>query len=127
MEIINESRIEEFTKDGKNFMYLDFSNIKTHDKLIKMMELAKSKIAKYDEQSLYTITNIENLRLDLKAKEHSIEYLNTNKRYVKSGALIGMDGIKKVMIKTVIKLSGRENIFFAYSKDQAVEDFLQQE
>ena len=124
---LSGERIEEFAQDGRSFMYLDFSYIKTSEDLCKMMELAKEKIAAYSEQSLYTITNIGHMRLDLKAKELSGEYLRHNAPYVKSAALIGLDGIKKVMINRVIKLSGRKNISFAYSKEQAIQLLIQQD
>ena len=126
-DILNSNRIEEFSQDGRNFMSLDFSYIKTIEDLQKMMELAKSKIAAYSEQSLYTISNIGHIRFDLKAKELALEYLNHNTPYVKSAALIGLDGIKKIMINRVIKLSGRKNISFAYSKEQAIQLLIQQD
>jgi len=124
---LSGDRIEEFTQDGRSFMYLDFSYIKTNEDLNKIMEMAKTKIAAYSGQSLYTISNIGHMRLDLKTKELAMEYLRHNTPYVKSAALIGLDGIKKVMINRVIKLSGRKNISFAYSKEQAIQLLIQQD
>ena len=124
---MENDRLEEFTQENRRFMYIDFSNLKTNEELNKIMELAKAKIAAYSGQSLYTITNIEHVRFDLKSVELTAEYLKHNKPYVKSAALIGLDGIKKVMIKKVINLSRRKNISFAYSKEQAIQLLIQQD
>ena len=124
---MNSDRIEEFAQDGRNFMYLDFSYIKKNEDLEKMMDMAKAKIIKYSGQSLYIITNIEKIRLDLQSKELATQYIKHNDPYVKSAMLIGLDGIKKIMVNRVIKISGRKNISFAYSKEHAIRLLLQQD
>ena len=115
-------RIEEFTRDGKNFMYIDLSDLKTNDDFIKVTTgIIEPAIEKYPEQSLYTITNIENIRFDLDSKRIVAKYMAHNKPYVKCGAVIGLDGIKKILVSGVLGLSGRKNIIFAFSKEQAID------
>ena len=120
-------RIEEFSLNGKNFIYIDFSEIKTNEEFLKLSQTIEMVISKYQDNSLYTITNIENIRFDSGSKEIIANYMRNNKRYVKHGAVIGFDGIKKVMIMSVFKLSGRDNLYFAFSKEQAVEWLLEQD
>ncbi|MCL2792051.1 MAG: hypothetical protein FWD87_03075 [Spirochaetaceae bacterium] len=120
-------RIEEFTRDKKKFVYIDFSNINTSEDFIELMTQAELVIAKYPMRSLYTITNVENIRFDTGMKKLAIKYLEHNKPYVKCGAIIGLDGVKKIMISAVFRLSGRDNITFAFSKEQAVELLLKKE
>jgi hypothetical protein len=50
-----------------------------------------------------------------------------NKPYVKCGAVIGMDGIKKMMIKTIMNVSRRPDLEFFFSKEEATEWILKQE
>jgi hypothetical protein len=61
-------RIEEFTREGKIFIYFDLSNFKSNNEFTQFIEKSKPVIEKYAEHSLYTITNIENVRFDSKTK-----------------------------------------------------------
>ena len=124
---MERKRIEEFSVDGKNFIYLDWSGIKSNEEFTRAINEMELAIAQYPEQSLYTITNIENVRFDTESKEIVARHMKLNKPYVKYGAVIGLDGIKKTMINTLLKLSERDNMFFAFTKAQAIELLLQQE
>ena len=120
-------RIEEFTLEGRNFMYIDFSNVMSNKEFVEHTAVVKPQIAKYPECSLYTITNIENVRLDSKSKRIVAEYMAHNKPYVKHGAVIGLDGIKKMFAQTIMKMSGRDNMHFVFTKEQAIDLLLKQD
>jgi len=120
-------RIEEFTQAGKNFVYIDFSGLASDQDFLEVMKVAEPVISKYPEQSVYTITNIANLRFDSHTKEIAAKYTENNKPYVKCGVIIGLDGIKKMMAHTVMKLSGRTNLSFAFSKEGAIDWILKQD
>ena len=120
-------RFEEFSQAGKNFIYINFSGLATNDEFLAVIDAVKNAISKYPEKSLYTITNIENIRFDSNSKAIVAKYLEENKPYVKYGVVIGLDGIKKMLIQTVMKLSGRKNLFFAFTKEKAIELLIQLE
>jgi hypothetical protein len=84
-------------------------------------------MVKHPEKSVYTITDIEKVKFDSSVKDELVQYMSFNKTYVKSGVVIGIDGIKKVMANTIIKLSRRSNFNFCFTKDEAVKWILQQE
>ena len=117
---------EEFTLEGKDFIYIDLSGIKSNNEFNERIKVIVPEISKYPEKSLYTITNVENIRFDTKSKEIVAQYMTTNKPYVKFGAVIGIDGIKKIMINAIFALSGRSNMHFAFTKEQAIEWLLKQ-
>ena len=119
-------RVEEFTQDGKNFIYIDFSGLKSDIDFTEIIKGVKMSVASYPERSLYTITNIENVRFDTNTKEIVAKYMEHNKPYVRCGAVVGLDGIKKMLVQTVMKLSGRSNLHFAFTKKQAIEWLLEQ-
>jgi hypothetical protein len=112
--------IEEFEADGKNIIYIDFSNAASEEDFITVIEQAKRTISKHTEKSVCTITNMENVRFDSNIKEIFIKYVESNKPYVKYGAAVGMDGIKKKMIEGILKLGGRPNFYFCFTKEEAV-------
>ena len=120
-------RIEEFEMQGKSFMYIDLSNLMANNDFIMLTQNIEPMISKYPEHSLYTVTNIENVRFDSKSADLVIKYMKNNKPYVKYGAVIGLDGIKKLMVSTIVKLSGRSNMHFAFTREQAIEWLLQQD
>ena len=118
------NRVEEFSRDGKNFIYIDFSELRENDEFRELVKYIEPVIAKYPPQSVYTITNIENVRFDTNSKELVAAYMERNKPYVKNGAVIGLDGIKKLMVNAVFSMSGRKKLLFAFTKEQAVEMLL---
>jgi hypothetical protein len=120
-------RIEEFTRDGKDFIYIDLSDLRTNEEFLEMTRVIEPAVAKYPPLSLYTITNVENVRFDTTSKEFVARYMEHNKPYVKYGAVIGIDGIKKVMGNMVLALSGRDNLDFVFTKEQAIELLLKKE
>lgn len=119
--------MEEFTIEGKSFFSIDFSGIISNKDFIDLTNTAKLIIAKYPKHSLYTVSNISNIRGDTQTKEIFHKYLEHNKPYVKHGAIIGVDGIKKMMAKTIMKLTGRKDFHYAYSREEAIEWLLLQD
>ena len=114
-------RVEEFSLDGKIVVYIDFSGLSADKDFLEVIKAAEPVIARHPEDSVYTITNIANLRFDSHTKDIAAVYMEHNKPYVKHGVIIGLDGIKKMMARTVMKLSGRSNMEFAFTKEQAIE------
>jgi len=123
---MERERISEFTRDGKNFIYIDCSNLKKNEDFVKIVDIVQQIIVKYPEQSVYTITNVENIIFDTETKEIAGNCLKYNEPYVKCGAVIGLDGIKKIMVNAVFKFSGRRPLQFFYTKEKAIEWLLQQ-
>jgi len=121
------SRIEEFEQDGKNFIYFDLSWFKTNDEFTRLIEESKPIVEKHAERSLYTITNIESVKFDTKTKKIVAEWMEHNKPYVRYGAVIGMDSIKKIMVNAIFALSGRKNMISSSTKEEAVAWLLRRE
>ena len=124
---MDRPRLKEFTRDGKNFMYIDFSDLKTNESFIEVVNTIFPAIIKYPPNSLYTITNIANVRFDTDTKECVARYMLFNKPYVKYGAVIGIDGIKKIFASAVFEQSGRNKMLFAFTKEKAIELLLKKE
>jgi len=119
-------RIEEFTRDGKNFMYLDLSEFKTNDEYTAFTEAAKECITKYAEHSVLTITNVKDVWFDTETKIIVSKWMKYNEPYVKCGVVIGFDGIKRMLVNAIFKLSGRKNMTFVSDKEHAIEWLLKQ-
>jgi hypothetical protein len=122
-----EQRIEEFKLEGKDFIYYDLSEFKTNEEEFRVFtKVAKECISKYAEHSVLTITNIKDVKFDSETKNIVADWMEHNKPYAKFGAVIGFDGIKKIVVNAIFKLCGRKNMVFASSKEQAIEFLLKQ-
>jgi hypothetical protein len=119
--------VVEFAVDGKNIIFIDFSNAISINDFNVVIEQVKQVMPKYAEKSVCTITNMENVRFDSNIKDIFVKYVEFNKPYVKYGVAVGMDGIKKKMIEGILKLGGRSNFHFCFTKEEAVKWLQQQD
>jgi hypothetical protein len=122
MEKIMEKRIEQFEHEGKKFIYYDLSHFKNNSQFREFIEYAKEVIQKHPrDNSLFSITNIEGVMYDSETKTIVAEWMDFNRPHVRQGAVIGLDGIKRIMVNSILKISGRNNMKFFRTKDEAVE------
>jgi len=119
--------IEEFTLEGRNFIFFDLSGLKTSKDYNKFISDANLAIKKFPEQSLYTITNLKQVRFDSVIKDSLAEWINYNKPYVRHGVVIGANGIKKLMFTSLMSKAARDNIVYLSTKEQAIAWLLKQE
>ena len=120
-------RTEEFNVDGKSFVYLDLTGLRTSDEFMSAIEAIKKVIAKYPLNSLYTITNVDDARFDSETKAFLVDYMAHNKPYVKYGAVIGFNGINKMMGNYIFKTAERTNMHFAFTREKAMEWLMSRE
>jgi hypothetical protein len=116
-----EKRIEQFEYEGKKFIYYDLSHYKNNSQFREFVEYAKGVIEQYPEDnSLFSITNIEGVMYDTETKTIIAEWMDFNRPYIRQGAVIGLDGIKRIMVNSILKMSGRNNMKFFRGRDEAV-------
>ncbi|MDR0499452.1 MAG: hypothetical protein LBH03_06965, partial [Holophagales bacterium] len=54
------------------------------------------------------------------------EWMAFNKSYVKYGVVMGVDGIKKIMLNSIFSISGRHNMNCVFTREQAIDWLLEQ-
>jgi len=118
---------QEFSVEGKNIVYIDFSVAKTSEDFSEAFEKIERAVACYPKNSIYTITNMAGTRIDTFSKDNFIKYAEHNKPYVKKGVLIGVDGITKIVIGNIFDKAGRDKFHIAFTKEKAIEWILQQD
>jgi len=118
---------EEFSVEGRNIIYIDFSHAKSEKEFSTAFGKIERAIAGYPKSSLYTITNMAGVRIDTFSKDSFVRYAEHNKPYVKKGVLIGVDGITKMIIGNIFEKAGRDKFHIAFTKEKAIEWILQQE
>lgn len=91
---------------GKEILYLDFSGC-NKDEIFQIIKLAEKIIRVQPKKSLLTLTNVFGARYDKEIIRELKEFANNNKPFVKAGAVVGIEGLKKVAYDAVIKFTGR--------------------
>ena len=120
-------RYREYTLEGKSFVEIDFSGLMETDNFLDLAKKINQDISKYPKKSVYTITNIENIRwFEQSIRDIVVAYMKGNEPYVKYGAVIGLDGVSRLLVSSIIKMTGRKNMYLAFSKEQAIEWLLKQ-
>jgi hypothetical protein len=116
-----ENRIEQFEFEGKKFIYYDLSHFKNNGQFREFVEYAKGIILPYPgDGSLFSITNIEGVMYDSETKTIIAEWMGFNRPYIRQGAVVGFDGIKRIMVNSILKMCGRNNMKFFRTRDEAV-------
>jgi hypothetical protein len=125
METKEVKYYEEFSVEGKNIIYIDFSKVKSDEEYSIAFEKVGGVIASHPKSSVYTITNMAGTRIDTLSKDNFIKYAEHNKPYVIRGVLIGLDGVTKMIVGNIIKEAGRNDFHIAFTKEKAIEWILQ--
>ena len=118
---------EEFSLEGKSIIYIDFSHARSDEEFFTAFEKIEHAIAGYPECSIYTITNMAGVKIDTLYKDNFIKYGKHNKPYVKKAVIIGLDGVKKMIVASIFKTVGRGEFPVAFTKEKAIEWILQQD
>jgi hypothetical protein len=109
------------TTKGKNSSTTTLTHFKNNAQFREFIEYAKGVIQRYlRDGSLFSITNIEGVIYDSETKTIVAEWMDFNRPYIRQGAVIGLDGIKRIMVNSILKMNGRTNMKFFRTRDEAV-------
>ena len=99
-------RVKFITHQGREILFLDFSNSKA-DEALQVIADAKKVVSTKPKNSLLTLTDVTDARFN-DAVSNGLKDLTThNKPYVKAAAIIGITGLKKIIFSTVMAFSKR--------------------
>ena len=115
------ARVEFIKHNGKELLLLDFSNCKPGDVFLVIDE-AKKTIRSCPENSVLTLTNVTNMRFDDRVTEQLKAFTAHNKPYVRAAAVIGVEGIKKIILNAVMLFSKRK--FHVFDNIETAKNWL---
>ncbi|MGI5860551.1 MAG: hypothetical protein ACOX6T_00675 [Myxococcales bacterium] len=96
---------------GKRILYLDFSDLSPRD-VEAVVGRARELVGAQPPLSLLTLTNVTNLRFDDAAVRAVKELAEHNRPFVRAAALVGVTGLKKIVLNTVKLFSKRDFALF---------------
>ena len=114
-------RVAFIKHNGKEILFLDFSNCKPED-VLPVIDEAKKAIRTRPENSVLTLTNVTNTRFDERVSEQMKQFTTHNKPYVRAAALVGVEGIKKIILQAVMLFSKRK--FHTFETIESAKNWL---
>jgi len=99
-------RVQMVPHKGKQVVYLDLSGLKAGD-LHPVVEEAKRLIAGQPKESALILTNVTDVEISKDTSALMKDFTTHNKPYVKASAVIGVEGLKKIIYNAVQAVSGR--------------------
>jgi len=104
---------EKINYRGIEIFYLDFSELKAESEIQYLINDGKSLIRSQRVNSVYCLSNLENIHFSSNIKDMFIEFVKGNKSFMKASAVIGVSGIAQIVFNGVMKITGRAVRSFA--------------
>jgi hypothetical protein len=111
---------EIITYKGKTVIYLDFTNMRDKEEIMKLEREGSDLIRSHPLNSIYTLTNMEGMFFNNELKKWFEEIVKANAPHVRAGAVIGMTGLISIMYNAFISVTGRAIKSFK-SREEALE------
>ncbi len=105
----------------KKITYLDLSGA-NQDQILPLLKDAQEMIAKLPAKSALVLTNVKDTTYNSTISNAIKEFTNKNTPYVKASAVIGAEGLRKVLLQTVCMLTKRE--IHAFDTQETAMDWL---
>jgi hypothetical protein len=92
---------------GKRVLLHDLSNIQDPRDAFPLVEQSKAIVAQQQPRSLLTLTYVRGSRFNREIIEALKDLVVHNGPFVKAGAIVGLEGLQRVIYVTLTQLTGR--------------------
>ena len=104
-------RVRFITHKDRKILYIDFSGCNPEELMTHMRE-AQRIISSQPEGSVLTLTDVTDARYNRQVSAALKEYTNSNKPFVKAAAVVGVTGMKEVILNAIILFTRRNFSLF---------------
>jgi hypothetical protein len=112
-ELVNRSTTENKTGvyeyKGHKIILIDLKGVQPEG-IKSRVEGAKKIIMASQPDSVLLLTDFRNMRYDHERTEYAKQVSKDIKPFVKKSALLGVEGLKKIILNSIITFSGRTNM-----------------
>jgi hypothetical protein len=106
----------------KRILYMNYSNSKIGD-IVRAVAETKEIVKKEPPVSVLGIVDVRESPFNTGVSGALKDLAGSNKPYIKMSVVVGVDGLKQVIYKAVLKFTGRKNLLLKNTLDEA-KDFL---
>ena len=112
------TRVRFIEHRGARILLIDFSGLQQTEEILREVEIARETVAQQPPASLRTLTHVKGARYTPPVMEALKNLTAHNKPYVTAAAVVGMEGLHRVLFRAVVLFS-RRNIEAFDSLDEA--------
>ncbi|MFI5368625.1 MAG: hypothetical protein ACHQ1F_06395 [Spirochaetia bacterium] len=100
------SRVQFITHKGKRILYFDLSSCKVAE-ISAVVAEAKRAVASQPPASVLALTNVTETELSKSSSAIIKDFTAHNKPFIKASAVVGVEGLRKVIYNAAMAFSGR--------------------
>ena len=114
-------RVQVITSEGKSYVFVDFTRCKVSE-LAAVAAEANKVIAGYPKGSALVLTDVTEAELNRESSQLFKDYTSRNTPFVRASAVIGVEGLKEIILSSIQRIAGRN--FRAFSSIPEAEHWL---
>lgn len=114
-----ESRVQWIQHKGRTILLIDATSLPPAEGAKVLLD-ARKRIATLGPKSALTLTDVTGSLFDDAAAKEAQACGAANAPFVKAAALVGVKGLKKIVLTAIVRATGRELQLFE-TRDQALE------
>ena len=99
-------RVKFIQHKWRQLLLLDFSCCSVHEAITTINDAEKT-IRAQPQSSVLILTDVTDARYNLEVIEKLKQFADGNTPYVKASAVVGLDGLKKIVYNAVVMFTGR--------------------
>lgn len=115
------SAVRFVTHKGAKILFIDLAR-KSPEQLLAAIREAKAVIALQPRGSLLTLTDVEGSTYNREVADELKEYVAHNKPFVRAGAVVGLNDLKRVIFNFLNRVTGRT--LKGFDRVEAAKDWL---
>lgn len=100
-------KVEFIEHNGKKILFMDIRDTADVQESIKTGDQAKAIIFAQPQKSVLLLTDVTNARYNPQATDYMKEYSSQVTPFVKASAMVGVSGIRNVILNALVRVSGR--------------------
>lgn len=106
---------------GKRILRVDFAHKQLED-LPRIMQQVREVVSSQPPGSVYTLTDVTGTSFNTEITEAMKRLVADNKPYVAAAAVVGVTGLKQVILNAITRFTGRR--LYAFDDAGAAKDWL---
>jgi hypothetical protein len=115
------NRVQLFPHKGKNIVLVDLSNADEVE-IAKTLGEASGLVARQGPKNARVLTDVTNATYNPQVSQLIKQFTANNTPYVRASAVVGIEGVRYVLLQTVIMLTRRE--IKVFPDREKAKDFL---
>jgi hypothetical protein len=102
------AKVEKIIHNDQNIIYLDVSGFMSTDEISPVLEEAHEAVKQMGSHNARLLSNVEDTRFSKEISEVAKLFVRRNSPYMKASAIVGVKGVQLVLLKSLLKMSGRD-------------------